>query len=120
MQPTYSPEAEAYREKIQAFLAEQLPADWKGIGALGLEESSAFAEDWRKIMHEHGYLAPNWPKQYGGGGLTALEQVILAPHAIKELIEPAEVAEVVAFLAGPTGRAFTGAPVTMDMGWTAR
>jgi 3-hydroxybutyrate dehydrogenase len=50
----------------------------------------------------------------------ALEQVILAPHAIKELIEPAEVAEVVAFLAGPTGRAFTGAPVTMDMGWTAR
>lgn len=49
----------------------------------------------------------------------ALEQVILAPHAIKELIEPAEVAEVVAFLAGPNGRAFTGAPVTMDMGWTA-
>jgi 3-hydroxybutyrate dehydrogenase len=50
----------------------------------------------------------------------ALEQVILAPHAIKELIEPSEVAEVVAFLAGPAGRAFTGAPVTLDMGWTAR
>jgi 3-hydroxybutyrate dehydrogenase len=50
----------------------------------------------------------------------ALEQVILAPHAIKELIEPAEVAELVAFLVGPAGRAFTGAPVTMDMGWTAR
>jgi 3-hydroxybutyrate dehydrogenase len=50
----------------------------------------------------------------------ALEQVILAPHAIKALIEPSEVAEVVAFLAGPGGRAFTGAPVTMDMGWTAR
>ncbi|HEY6396317.1 MAG TPA: 3-hydroxybutyrate dehydrogenase [Solirubrobacteraceae bacterium] len=49
-----------------------------------------------------------------------LEQVILAPHAIKELIEPAEVAEVVAFLAGPGGRAFTGVPVTMDQGWTAR
>jgi len=49
-----------------------------------------------------------------------LEQVILAPHAVKELIEPSEVAEVVAFLAGPAGRAFTGAPVTMDKGWTAR
>ena len=49
-----------------------------------------------------------------------LEEVILAPHAIKELIEPDEVAEVVAFLAGPGGRAFTGAPVTMDLGWTAR
>jgi 3-hydroxybutyrate dehydrogenase len=49
-----------------------------------------------------------------------LEQVILAPHAVKELIEPGEVAEVVAFLAGPAGRAFTGAPVTLDQGWTAR
>jgi 3-hydroxybutyrate dehydrogenase len=49
-----------------------------------------------------------------------LEQVILAPHAVKQLIEPAEVAEVVAFLAGPAGRAFTGVPVTMDLGWTAR
>ena len=42
------------------------------------------------------------------------------PHAIKELIEPGEVADVVAFLAGPGGRSFTGVPVTMDMGWTAR
>jgi 3-hydroxybutyrate dehydrogenase len=49
-----------------------------------------------------------------------LEQVILEPHAIKELIEPAEVAEVVAFLAGAGGRAFSGVPVTMDLGWSAR
>jgi 3-hydroxybutyrate dehydrogenase len=49
-----------------------------------------------------------------------LEQVILAPHAVKELIEPAEVGEVVAFLASPAGRAFTGVPVTMDQGWSAR
>ena len=33
-QPTYTAEAEAYREKVQAFLAEKLPADWQGIGAL--------------------------------------------------------------------------------------
>jgi len=49
-----------------------------------------------------------------------LEQVILAPQAVKELLEPSEVAEVVAFLAGPAGRAFTGVPVTLDLGWTAR
>ncbi|HEY8625271.1 MAG TPA: 3-hydroxybutyrate dehydrogenase [Solirubrobacteraceae bacterium] len=48
-----------------------------------------------------------------------LERVILAPHAVKELIEPDEVAGAVAFLAGPGGRAFTGVPVTMDQGWTA-
>jgi 3-hydroxybutyrate dehydrogenase len=49
-----------------------------------------------------------------------LEDVILAPHAVKRLIEPAEVANVVAFLMGDGGRAFTGVPVTMDLGWTAR
>jgi 3-hydroxybutyrate dehydrogenase len=49
-----------------------------------------------------------------------LERVILEPHAVKQLIEPSEVAEVVAFLAGPAGKAFTGAPVTLDQGWTAR
>jgi 3-hydroxybutyrate dehydrogenase len=49
-----------------------------------------------------------------------LEEVILAPHAIKRLVEPAEVAGVVAFLLGPEGRAFTGAAIAMDLGWTAR
>lgn len=59
-------------------------------------------------------------KAHGLPEERVLEEVILAPQAVKELIEPAEVAEVVAFLAGPTGRAFTGVPVTMDQGWTAR
>ena len=49
-----------------------------------------------------------------------LEEVVLAPHAVKRLIEPEEVAATVAFLLGPEGRAFTGAPVVMDQGWTAR
>jgi 3-hydroxybutyrate dehydrogenase len=50
----------------------------------------------------------------------ALEDVILAPHAVKRLIEPQEVAGVIAFLAGPEGGAFSGSPVTMDLGWSAR
>jgi 3-hydroxybutyrate dehydrogenase len=49
-----------------------------------------------------------------------LEEVILAPQAVKRLLEPAEVADTVAFLLGPGGRAFTGAAVTMDLGWSAR
>ena len=49
-----------------------------------------------------------------------LEDVILAPHAVKRLLEPAEVADVVAFVCGPGGRSLTGVPVTMDLGWTAR
>jgi 3-hydroxybutyrate dehydrogenase len=49
-----------------------------------------------------------------------LEDVILAPQAVKRLLEPEEVADVVAFVLGPSGRAFTGTPVVIDQGWTAR
>jgi 3-hydroxybutyrate dehydrogenase len=59
-------------------------------------------------------------KAHGMPEDRVLEEVIVAPHAVKRLIEPSEVADVVAFLLGPSGRAFTGAPVTLDLGWTAR
>lgn len=49
-----------------------------------------------------------------------LDEVLLAPQAVKRLLEPDEVAETAAFLLGPGGRAITGAPVVMDLGWTAR
>jgi 3-hydroxybutyrate dehydrogenase len=63
---------------------------------------------------------PDQAKQHGVSEEEALSDVILAPHAIKRLIEPEEVAGVIAFLAGPAGGAFTGVPVTMDLGWSAR
>jgi 3-hydroxybutyrate dehydrogenase len=45
---------------------------------------------------------------------------LLAPQAVKRLLEPEEVAAAAAFLLGPDGRAVTGAPLVMDLGWTAR
>ncbi|MFP5326765.1 MAG: acyl-CoA dehydrogenase [Acidimicrobiia bacterium] len=84
MDVRYPPEAEAYREKVQAFLAEHLPADWKGIGALAHgDEYDRFAEEWRAILHENGYLAVAWPTEYGGAGLSPLEQVIVAEEFAK-------------------------------------
>ena len=49
-----------------------------------------------------------------------LQDVLLAPQALKRLLEPAEVAEAVAWLLGPAGTSFTGAPLVLDGGWTAR
>jgi 3-hydroxybutyrate dehydrogenase len=63
---------------------------------------------------------PAHAERHGISEEQALEDVILAPHAIKRLIEPAEIADMIAFLAGPGGAAFTGVPVTMDLGWSAR
>jgi 3-hydroxybutyrate dehydrogenase len=48
-----------------------------------------------------------------------LERVILAREAIKRLLEPAEVAEAVAYLCGPAAQFITGTSLVMDGGWTA-
>jgi 3-hydroxybutyrate dehydrogenase len=49
-----------------------------------------------------------------------LADVILAPQAVKRLLEPSEVAGAAAWLLGPDGRSVTGSPLVMDLGWTAR
>ena len=59
-------------------------------------------------------------KAHGLPEERVLEDVILAPHAVKRLIEPDEVAATVSFLLGDGGRAFSGAAVEMALGWTAR
>ena len=51
MQPTYSKEAEAFREKVQAFLGEHLPENWKGIGALPTDEAYAFTNNAVSYTH---------------------------------------------------------------------
>jgi 3-hydroxybutyrate dehydrogenase len=55
-------------------------------------------------------------RQIAERGLDA----VIERHAVKRLLEPAEVADVVAFLLGPSGRGITGVPVPVDLGWTAR
>ena len=49
-----------------------------------------------------------------------IERIMLAPAAVKRLIEPGEVADFVAYLCGDAAGTITGAALTMDLGWTAR
>ena len=49
-----------------------------------------------------------------------IEKIMLAPAAVKRLIEPAEVAEFAAYLCSEAAGTITGAALTMDLGWTAR
>ncbi len=49
-----------------------------------------------------------------------IEKIMLEPAAIKRLIEPAEVADFVAYLCSPAAGVITGSALTMDLGWTAR
>ncbi|MDQ3385772.1 MAG: acyl-CoA dehydrogenase [Actinomycetota bacterium] len=83
MEPRYAPEAEVYREKVQAFLAEHLPSTWEGTGALEGEALEAFTEQWRKTLYDNGMLGLSWPQAYGGAGLTPLELVVVAEEFAK-------------------------------------
>ncbi|HJP72988.1 MAG TPA: 3-hydroxybutyrate dehydrogenase [Pseudonocardiaceae bacterium] len=49
-----------------------------------------------------------------------IESVLLADTAIKCLVEPDEVADLVVWLAGPNARMATGSSFTVDGGWTAK
>jgi 3-hydroxybutyrate dehydrogenase len=49
-----------------------------------------------------------------------IEKIMLAPAAVKRLIEPAEVADFAAYLCSEPAGVITGAALAMDLGWTAR
>jgi 3-hydroxybutyrate dehydrogenase len=49
-----------------------------------------------------------------------IAKIMLAPAAVKRLIEPAEVAAFVAYLCSDAAGTITGSALTMDLGWTAR
>jgi 3-hydroxybutyrate dehydrogenase len=48
-----------------------------------------------------------------------VRDIMLAPAAIKRLIEPSEVAELVAYLCSPEASFITGSSMMMDGGWSA-
>jgi alkylation response protein AidB-like acyl-CoA dehydrogenase len=83
MQPTYSDAAETYREKIQGFIAEHMPANWEGIGSLTGDAKKQFLSEWRQVLADNSLLATMWSAEYGGPGLSANENVIIAEEFTK-------------------------------------
>ena len=78
MDLTSPPAAELFRKRVQAFLAENLPEGWQGLGAIAdRDEANAFVARWRTILYANGLLGVSWPKEYGGAGLSKLEQMVL-------------------------------------------
>jgi alkylation response protein AidB-like acyl-CoA dehydrogenase len=74
---TYPAESQSFRAEVREFLDENLPAGWQGIGALAADERDSFTESWRETLSSRRWLAPHWPEEFGGAGLSHLEQVVL-------------------------------------------
>lgn len=79
----YSVQADAFRVRIREFLGANLPVTWRGTGGIPTEEVFDFTAKWRKVLYENNLLAVSWPKEYGGAGLSAVEQVVLAEEFVK-------------------------------------
>jgi 3-hydroxybutyrate dehydrogenase len=58
-------------------------------------------------------------RTHGISEADVVEQVMLAPAAVRRLIEPEEVAEAVAYLCSPAAASITGSSLVMDGGWSA-
>jgi len=78
MDLTYPPESETFRAEIRAWLEENLPKGWFEPGfSMTSEERTAFNATWTKKLFAGGWICAGWPVEYGGKGLTLMDQVVL-------------------------------------------
>jgi alkylation response protein AidB-like acyl-CoA dehydrogenase len=112
MKLTFSPDDEAFRESIAAWLAENLGGAFEKIrfrGGPG-DEHMFFDErrEWEYRMAEGGWTCVSWPKEHGGRGLS-IEQQVLFHEEYARAGGPGRVGHIGEGLAGPTLIAFGSA-----------
>ena len=81
MDLTLTPEQQAFREEVRAWLERNLPAESTSRVVAGPDvprpEVYGFLRQWQRKLYEAGFLGLTWPKEYGGRSLTYVEELIL-------------------------------------------
>jgi alkylation response protein AidB-like acyl-CoA dehydrogenase len=72
MDLNYSPEELAFRDEVRAWLAANLPQELKDRSHLSKEELMR----WHRILAKQGWVAPAWPKEWGGAGWNVVQRYI--------------------------------------------
>src|SRR5262249_48290884 len=76
MDLNYSPEDVAFRKEVRAFIDANLdPAVRAKVKGDKKLEKQDFVT-WQKALHRKGWIAPNWPSEYGGPGWTPTQRHI--------------------------------------------
>ena len=76
----FTPEQQRFRAEARAWLAENVPADLKGRGFAASRadrEEVDRLREWQRTIHKAGYVGLDWPAEYGGRGVSIMEQIIL-------------------------------------------
>jgi alkylation response protein AidB-like acyl-CoA dehydrogenase len=81
MDLSYSPEEVAFRDEVRAFLAEKVTPDMQDKVRGKGELTKADMENWHAILNAKGWLAPNWPKEFGGAEWNAVQKHIFEEEA---------------------------------------
>jgi len=68
-----SPEDAAFRAELRAWLARELPAEWRGWAARPPKD---VVMAWHRKLHAGGYVAPHWPRKWGGSERSFTQQII--------------------------------------------
>jgi Acyl-CoA dehydrogenases len=81
MDLSYSEEEKAFREEVRTFLKDKLPKELSDKVRYGGDLGKADIERWHAILNEQGWLAPNWPKKFGGAEWNAVQRHIFEEEA---------------------------------------
>jgi alkylation response protein AidB-like acyl-CoA dehydrogenase len=78
MDLSYTPEEEAFRAEVRAWLDANLPIEWRhgGGGGYREEEDEDIQREWQRRLYEAGWLTLAWPRERGGRGASPVMQAI--------------------------------------------
>jgi len=92
-----------FRDEVRAWCADHVPADWRREQAGAPHEQYAdFHRWWGAQLRAGGYFAPHWPEQWGGGGFSLLQQVVLAEELARADAPRNALYQVALYNAGPS------------------
>jgi alkylation response protein AidB-like acyl-CoA dehydrogenase len=78
----FTTEEEAFRKEVHDFVDKECPPSIMGGGVNFFQEAASLMA-WRKKVAEKGWVAPAWPKEYGGAGMSIMEQFIYSMELAK-------------------------------------
>jgi acyl-CoA dehydrogenase len=86
------PNDNEFREKVRAFLKEHLPADVARRNLRGYHFDRPEMRAWTQTLHDNGWAGPIWPKEWGGMGLTPMQEFIFESECLMAGAPPLDTA----------------------------
>jgi alkylation response protein AidB-like acyl-CoA dehydrogenase len=78
MDMSFSPEEQAFREEVRAWIRSAMPPHIRQKAEMDAEFAHEEVMEWHQVLAKKGWAAPHWPKEFGGTGWDAAKRFILS------------------------------------------